>query len=321
MFRIWNDGAMLRRELGRGAVVIDLNDYFYFVQIVEKQGISAAASALAMPKSRLSRHLRQLEERLGVVLIQRTSRQFHITDAGLKLYQHARALIDEMELAEAAMQNKTNQLSGNIRFSCSVGVAQFALRHLIIQFMQANPMVQLSQQVTNQEIDIVATGVDIAIRGHIDPLPDSSLIQRHLASVPWHLFASEAYLARKGIPESPYELAMLESLKVGWQSAQGEWNLHNETGLNVTISHNPVLCCDDIGSLKQAAVQGLGVVALPAYTCREEVRSKTLVRVLPAWHVGEAELTLLMPSRRGLTPQVQALRDFLLHNVNAYLQL
>jgi len=229
-------------------------------------------------------------------------------------------LVDEMELAEAAMQSKDDVLSGRIRFSCSVGTAQYALKDLIVQFLKENPKVEFLQQVTNQTVDIVASGMDLVVRGHHDALPDSSLVQRHLASVPWHLFAGEEYLARKGVPSSPYDLFKQDTLKVGWQSAQGQWNLENDTGLKTSISHQPILCSDDMSTLKSAAIEGLGIVALPAYTCSEEIRQETLTRILPDWTVGKAELSLLMPSRRGLTPAVKALRDFLLKNANPYLQ-
>jgi len=301
--------------------LIDLNDYYYFVQIIEKQGITAAAESLNMPKSRLSRHLKLLEERLQLRLVQRSSRQFHVTDAGLKFYQHARSLIDEMELAEAAMSTKDNELSGRVSFSCSVGVAQYALQELLIQFLNENPKVVLSQQVTNQTVDIISEGLDLAVRGHIDPLPDSSLVQRHLATVPWHLFAGTTYLKKTGEPTSPYDLYDRETLKLGWHSTQGVWNLENDKGLKTSISHTPSLCCDDMATLKYAATQGLGIVALPAYTCREELRGGQLERVLPGWHLGIAELTLLMPSRKGVTPAVKALRDFLLATTDEYLAL
>ncbi|HBA35271.1 MAG TPA: LysR family transcriptional regulator, partial [Gammaproteobacteria bacterium] len=115
--------------------MIDLNDYFYFVHVVEKRGFSPAARALNMPKSRLSRHVSQLEERLDTRLIQRTSRQFKVTETGRVFYQHARALIDEMEAAEAAIQSRKASLSGRVTMSCSVGVAQFAIKELVCEFL------------------------------------------------------------------------------------------------------------------------------------------------------------------------------------------
>ena len=296
--------------------MIDLNDYFYFVHVVEKQGFSPAARALDMPKSRLSRHVSRLEERLDTRLIQRTSRQFKVTESGQVFYRHARALIEEMEAAEAAIQSRKESLTGRVTLSCSVGVAQFAIKDLVFDFLAKHPKVELVQQVTNQAVDLVSSGIDMAIRGHTETLPDSSIIQRHLANVSWQLFASPDFLARTGTPESPDDLLKRQSLKVGWQPVSGHWSLENRDGLKTTVPFSPQLCSDDMVTLKQAAAKGLGIVSMPAYTCRDELKHGSLVRVLPDWVAGKAQLSLLMPSRRVQSPSVRALADYLLSNLN-----
>lgn len=296
--------------------MIDLNDYFYFVHVVEKQGFSQAAKALDIPKSRLSRHITKLEERLDTKLIQRTSRQFNVTETGQIFFQHAKAMLEEMEAAEAAIQSRKTSLSGRVTMSCSVGVAQFALKDLILQFLTDHPKVDLVQQVTNQNIDLVSSGIDMAIRGHTESLPDSSIIQRHLATVAWHLFASPSYLSKTGSPKSPYDLYKRQSLKVGWQPASGHWTLQNKEGLKTTVPFSPQLCSDDMSTLKSAAIDGLGIVSLPAYTCRKEIANEALVRVLPDWVSGKAELSLLMPSRKGQSASVRALSAYLLNNLS-----
>lgn len=296
--------------------MIDLNDYFYFVHVVEKRGFSPAAKALNMHKSRLSRHVSKLEERLDIKLIQRTSRQFNVTEAGQIFYQHARALLDEMEAAEAAIKTKKTVLSGRVTMSCSVGTAQFAIKDLVIQFLSEYPEVELVQQITNESIDLIAAGIDIAIRGHTEALPDSSLIQRHLATVSWHLFASPGYLAATGSPKSPYDLFKRQSLKMGWQPTSGHWTLRNNEGLKTSVPFSPQLCSDDMGTLKNAATEGLGIVSLPAYTCRNEISNGSLVRVLPEWVSGTAQLSLLMPSRKGHSPSVRAFSEYLLNYLN-----
>ncbi|MDA8788750.1 LysR substrate-binding domain-containing protein [Porticoccaceae bacterium] len=296
--------------------MIDLNDYFYFVHVVEKQGFSPAAKALDIPKSRLSRHVSKLEERLDIKLIQRTSRQFKVTEAGQVFYQHAKALLEEMEAAEAAIQSRKSALSGRVTMSCSVGVAQFAIKNLVLQFLADHPKIELVQQVTNQNIDLVSSGIDVAIRGHTDTLPDSSIIQRHLTTVSWYLFASPGYLARTGTPKSPYDLFKRQSLKVGWQPASGHWTLQDKEGLKTMVPFNPQLCSDDMGTLKSAAMEGLGIVSLPAYLCREEIANGSLVRVLPNWISDKAQLSLMTPSRKGQSPSVRKFSEFLLDNLN-----
>ena len=290
---------------------MDLNDYFYFVHVVEKRGFAPAGRALNVPKSRLSRHIQQLEDRLGVRLIQRTSRQFIVTDAGDALYRHARAALDEVDAAEAAIHRKANTLSGTVRLSCSVGVAQFAIRRAVSEFLVANPKVRVVQQVTNESIDLVEAGIDMAIRGHAEPLPDSSLIQSRLTPVNWHLYAGRSYLEQTGVPSSPNELEVHAGLKLGWRPEVGHWTLRDKQDRFATIPFEPRLCSDDMVTLKHAAADGLGVVALPGYVCRDLVETGRLVRILPDWTAGDAQLSLLMPSRRGLPAAVQALADFL----------
>lgn len=290
----------------------DLNDYFYFVHVVEKQGFSAASEALGLPKSRLSRHVRQLEERMDARLIQRTTRQFNVTEIGEVFYRHARAVVDEMQNAENAVERKRNLLSGNVIISCSVGVAQFALKELIARFLADNPLVTVSQQVTNQTIDLVAAGVDLSVRGHSGPLPDSSLVQRPLAHVEWQLFAASGYEDERIAPVHPSDIRDHQTLALGWQSPRGKWDLENDSGEIVVVAITPRLKSDDMSTLKHAAMRGVGIVALPSYACREELATGQLRRVLPNWHAGVAQLSLVAPTRKGQPQAVIALQDFLL---------
>ena len=163
----------------------------------------------------------QLEQRLDTILIQRTTRQSKITELGEVFYKRARAAIDQVELAEAELKRKKNTLSGQVTFSCSVGVAQFALKELIARFMTENPQVTVLQQVTNQNVDLVASGVDMSIRGHAEPLPPSTLIQRRLTVVEWNLFTSSDYPIDE--IETPEDLTNHQTLSLGWQAAGDRW--------------------------------------------------------------------------------------------------
>lgn len=290
---------------------IDLNDYFYFVHVVEKGGFTRASESLGIPKSRLSRHIAQLESRLDTSLIQRTTRQSKLTELGEVFYQRARAVVDQVELAEAEVKRKKNSLQGNVTLSCSVGVAQFALKELIARFIADNPQVSVLQQVTNQNIDLIASGVDMSIRGHTDPLPDSNLIQRLLCVVEWHLFTAPKYLADQKPITKPADLISQQALSLGWQAPGNHWRLEHKTGTKETIQITPRLKSEDMTTLKKAASEGLGIVALPAYTCREELASGQLVKVLPEWYAGHAKLSLIMPQRSGFAAPVVALQKFL----------
>ncbi|MAM69563.1 MAG: LysR family transcriptional regulator [Gammaproteobacteria bacterium] len=288
---------------------IDLNDYYYFVHVVEKGGFTRASESLGIPKSRLSRHIVQLEERLDTILIQRTTRQSKITESGEVFYRRARTVVDQVELAEAELKRKKNTLSGQVTLSCSVGVAQFALKELIARFMTDNPQITVLQQVTNQNIDLIASGVDMSIRGHTGFLPDSTLIQRSLAVVEWSLFTSPDYPVNK--IATPQDLKSHQTLSLGWQGHGGRWRLEHKSGMKEEIRITPRLKSDDMATLKEAAGEGLGIVALPAYTCRDELASGKLIKVLPEWHAGQANLSLMMPRKSGFDAPVVALQEFL----------
>ena len=155
-------------------------------------------------------------------------------------------------------------------------------------------------------------GFDVCIRGHSTFLPSSSLIQRHLVDIPWHLFAGPRYLARKGTPEKPEDLVAHAGVGLRHPDEQHAWSLtrDGQPDKTATIPYVPRLQSDDMGTLKVAATT-LGIVALPGYVGRKEVLSGLLVRVLPQWHAGIATLSVLMPSRRGLLPSVRVFTDFL----------
>jgi len=290
---------------------VDLNDYFYFVQVVEKKGYTAAAKALHMPKSRLSRHVAQLEDRLGVRLLQRTSRNVAVTEEGNRFYQHARKLVDALELAESAMDNRSGSLSGKVVISCSTGVAQFALLDIVTEFARQHPAVLVEQRVTNSTVDLVAEGIDIAIRGHSRDLPDSSLVQRLITEVEWRFYCSPDYLEQTGQLESPRDLANCRFLKAGRTGAKNAVSLHHKDGFVTDQNTHIALCSEDMSTIRQAAIVGLGVTALPDYVCEAAVQAGQLIRVLPDWVSQSARLSLLMPSRLGVPAHTKALADYI----------
>ena len=284
----------------------DLNDYGYFFHVVEQRGFAPAGRALGIPKSRISRHIQQLEARLGARLIQRTSRQFAITDAGIEFFRHAKAVIEEVHAAEVAIKHRSEALTGKVRISCSPGVAQFALEALVSDFLRQHPKVEIGQFVTNELVNLIDAGLDLAIRGHVENLPDSSLIQKRVAKVEWRLFASPRYVDDVGPLVTPDDLKGHNGLCLGWRNDIGQWKLHSNPENSKTIQFIPRLSSDDMVTLKEACAAGLGIVSLPTYVCEQDVKIGRLVGILPEWISGEATLSLLQPSRRGAPPAVNA---------------
>lgn len=302
--------------------MIDLNDVYYFAKVVEHQGITAAARVLDVPKSNISRRILALEAALGARLIQRTSRRFVITEIGVEFHRHALAMLVEAEAAESVVRTRTAEPSGTIRFTCSVAVAQLVLATLIPRFMATYPRVRIVEHATNRHVDLVHEGFDMGLRAHMGPLPDSSLVQRPLAQIPWYLFASPGYLRRKGVPSAPEELARHDAIALGATQDAYVWQLRDVRHADQThaVPYSPSLVSDDMATLKAAACEGVGIVALPGYVGRAEITAGKLVRVLPQWIVGVATLTLLMPSRRGLLPSVRTFAEYLAEHVPTVVQ-
>lgn len=298
---------------------MDLNDAFYFVQVVEKGGFSAAARFLNIPKSRLSRRVRLLEDELGVRLLQRTSRIVTTTEIGEEYYRHARDALAQFETAETAVRRRTNTIGGTVTVSCSVGMAQFGLDQILPRFLLDNPGVTVVQRASNQMEDLIKGGIDVAIRGHMDTLPDSSLIQVRLARVEWHLFGSPEYVDALGSVNEPGALANQTALVLGRPRDTHQWLLTDESGQTASVPCNVRCASDDMLTLKNAAEMSLGLVALPSYVCRSEIDSGTLVRVLPNWTAGRPQISLLMPTRRGMLPAVEAFLDCVKQDLPAVL--
>ena len=292
--------------------VLDLNDFFNFVQVVDRGGFTAAGRTLRIPKSTLSHRVQQLEANLGVRLLNRTSRRFAMTDAGEEFYRHAVMMLREAELAETAIRHRLSEPTGTVRCTAAVATMQFAMRDIVADFLLRYPKVNVVAHATDQNVDIVGENYDVAIRAHTDPLPDSTLVQRSLTPAPWFLFAGSVYLDAKETPQTPQDLRSHPSLFMMRKGLAPVWRLrHSRKAQEVVMSLAPRLSSDDMIGLKHAAIAGLGVVALPGYVCRDEVRSGALRRVLPAWLAGDSTITALIPYRQGLLPSVRVFLDHL----------
>ena len=293
--------------------MLDLNDFFLLVQVVDRGGFTAAGRTLRMPKSTLSHRIQQLETNLGVRLLNRTSRRFGMTDAGQEFYRHAVAMLREAEQAETAIRHRLSEPTGIVRCTAGLVTMQFAMGDIVADFLLRYPKVNVVAHATDHYVDIVGENYDVAVRAHSDPLPDSTLVQRTLAPAPWFLFAGSAYLDADDAPQTPQDLQKCPSLFMMRTGVAPVWRLRHSSKVKneVVIPLTPRLLSDDMIALKRAAIAGLGVVALPGYVCREDVRSGALRRVLPSWLAGDSMFTALIAYRQGLLPSVRVFVDYL----------
>ncbi|HDR8966566.1 LysR family transcriptional regulator [Burkholderia vietnamiensis] len=289
----------------------DLNDLYYFVQVVEHGGFAPAGRALNLPKSKLSRRVALLEARLGMRLIQRSTRRFTVTDVGQTYYAHCRAMLVEADAADEAIALLHEEPRGIVRVSCPVALLDSLAGAMIAAFMVACPHVEIHLEATNRRVDVVGEGIDVAIRVRPPPLEDSDLALRVLAERGQCLVASPALLREHGAPAVPADLTRLPSLDHGLPQAAHVWRLRGPDQAQAEIHHQPRLVTGGMLALRAAAVAGVGVVQLPTMMVRDELARGELVNVLPDWAPRREIVHAVFASRRGLLPGVRALLDFL----------
>lgn len=289
----------------------DLNDLYYFVQVVEHGGFAPAGRALNMPKSKLSRRVALLEARLGMRLIQRSTRRSTVTDVGQTYYAHCRAMLVEADAADEAIALLHEEPRGIVRVSCPVALLDSLAGAMIAAFMVACPHVEIHLEATNRRVDVVGEGIDVAIRVRPPPLEDSDLALRVLAERGQCLVASPALLREHGAPAVPADLTRMPSLDHGLPQAAHVWRLRGPDQAHAEIHHQPRLVTGGMLALRAAAVAGVGVVQLPTMMVRDELARGELVNVLPDWAPRREIVHAVFASRRGLLPGVRALLDFL----------
>ncbi|WP_225765481.1 LysR family transcriptional regulator [Stenotrophomonas sp. Marseille-Q4652] len=289
----------------------DLNDLYYFAKVVEHGGFAAAGRALGEPKSKLSRRVALLEERLGVRLIQRSTRRFSVTEAGQTFHSHVQAMLVEAEAATEAIELTRSQPRGTVRLSCPTTLLDFGVGRMLAGFMATCPDVQLQLEATNRRVDVIAEGLDLAIRVRPPPLQDSELVLRVLGERRQVLVASPDLLARHGTPQGPADLGQLPSLALGQPQDEHVWRLLGPDGAVAEVPYRPRLVTRGMLALREAACAGVGVVQLPRMIVHDALGKGRLVHLLPDWAPPQELIHLVFPSRRGLLPSVRALVDHL----------
>ena len=208
----------------------DLNDLYFFAQVVDHNGFAAAARALGMPRSRLSRRIGLLEERLGVRLIQRSTRRFAVTEIGRGYYRHCIAMLVEADAAQEAIERVRAEPQGIVRVSCPSPLLYFQVGEMVVRFMAERPKVEVHLESTSRPVDVIREGFDVAIRARFPPLEQSDLVMKVLAESPQRLVATPAVLKALSHPFVPADLSTLPSLAWGPSHQDHEWFLEGPSG-------------------------------------------------------------------------------------------
>lgn len=289
----------------------DLNDLYYYTQVVEHGGFAPAERALGIPKSKLSRRIAHLEDRLGVRLIQRSTRHFSVTEIGQTFLAHCKAMLVEAESALNAIEFTRSEPRGVVRLACPVALLDTRVGEMIADFMVQFPGVDVHLEATNRRVDLLAENIDVAIRVRPPPLEDSDLVMRVLAERRQCLVASPALLERLGMPQAPDDLPSLPSLELGTPQNDYAWTLLGPEGATAVVPHRPRLVTRGMLTLRSAALAGVGIVQLPKMMVLEHCEDGSLVHVLPGWAPRHEIIHAVFPTRRGLLPSVRSLIDYL----------
>jgi DNA-binding transcriptional LysR family regulator len=289
----------------------DLNDLVFFAAVVEQGGFSAASRTLSLPKSTVSRHISQLEARLGVRLLERSTRHFRVTDAGSAYYARCRAILADVELAEQDLAFLRSAPSGLVRISAPLGMSQFALARILPAFMARYPLVRVVVVASDKPMDLFEDKIDIAIRARTQ-LRDEMLTMRKLGKSFLVFVASPTFAAEHAITDDLQRVVNLPFLSSRDTVARQPWTvIHTGTGQKQTLSVEPRLFCSDFNVVREAAVAGLGVAILPIEAALPAISQGRLTRILPSWQSEDVTIHLVFTARQRLTPATRLLIEHL----------
>jgi DNA-binding transcriptional LysR family regulator len=286
--------------------MLDLNDIMVFARVVEAGSFTAAARLLGIPKTTVSRRVAALEREVGVRLLQRTTRSLNTTDAGRLYYEESSRALRTIEDANSRLAEGRAEPVGTIRISAPVGFGSHFLTGAALDFLDAHPKTRVELHLTDDRLNLVESGIDLAFRTGI--LPDSALIARKLGSAHRILCASPDYLARHGVPEGPADLTRHHCVIAGPSAAGAHWVLDGPHGQE-TVTVSGRFAANEMRAVIAATIAGYGIAQLPHRTAEAPIRQGQLRRVLAGYATPVGGVYAVYPSSRHLSPLVKAFID------------
>ena len=279
-----------------------------FVRTAQAGSLSAAAQAMGLSKSTVSKHLSALEEHLGVLLMNRTTRRLSLTELGVAYRDHAQRILAEIEETELAIQEHTVEPKGRLRINAPMSFGIGHIAPLLPGFMTAHPRVEVELVLDDRRVDLIEEGYDLAIR--IGRLDDSTLIARRLAAVHFICAAADSYLARRRPITRPEDLAGHNCLRYSLNRQPSEWRF-DRAGEGLAVKVAGTLTANNGEALREAAVSGLGVVFQPAFIVGADIASGRLVPLLTDWGTPVIDIHAVFPEQRRLQPKLRRFVDYM----------
>ena len=288
---------------------IDYNDLVVFLRVVDAGSFTQGARTLGVPKSSVTRSIARLERTMGVRLLQRTTRQRGVTDAGRALYDRIHGALSVVDDATAAVRELGTEPSGLIRMTAPSDIALAAsLPRIINAFVERYPRIQVDVSLTGRVVDFIAEGFDLAVRA--GPLADSSLVARRVMVGTIGLFVARTYLETRGKPKRIADLASHDCVLFRARSGRATWRLSGKDGV-VAVDVTGTIMTDDMPFALATVRLGRGIGLLPVEVVRAIVPRGELVRLFPDYGVEGVMLSIVMPSAAFVPSRVGLLRDFL----------
>jgi DNA-binding transcriptional LysR family regulator len=284
----------------------DLNDLFAFAKVVQHGGFSAAARALHVTKSSLSKRVARLEEHYAARLIERSTRGFRVTPIGRAVNEQCEAMVAAAEAAAVVAAEAVAVPKGTVRVACPPALLPNILTPILLGFMAAYPEVRLALAVSNRRVDLVEEGFDVAIRVRERLDTDQDLVMHRLGVSRRILVANPAHLSRRSQVHAVADLPNGPLLTSRDEVIAERWTLWHQDGEEVFADFTPRLACSDQQILLEAALDGTGIALLPEIYAREALSSRRLVHVLPAWRAPDSIVHMVFTSRRGMMPATRA---------------
>jgi len=280
-----------------------------FARTVEEGGFSAAARALHLTPSAVSKQISRLEDRLGMRLLNRTTRQISLTEEGREFYERCVRVLAEIEEAEQWILESRDTVRGTLRVSATVAFAKRHVLPLVPEFLGRYPDLRVHLEVTDRFVDLVEEGVDVAIR-FSEQIVDPSLVARPLAPNRRVVCAAPAYLERHGAPETPEQLLEHNCLRLYTVSTFNEWEFQGTEGGGV-LAVKGNFETNSADALYHAALAGIGIARLGTFLVAPDLKAGRLVRLLPGYEHRKSSILAVFPKRQNLSPKVRAFVDFL----------
>jgi DNA-binding transcriptional LysR family regulator len=287
---------------------MDLNDIVVFTKVVETRSFTGAAEQLGLPKSTVSRKLAQLEERLGVRLVQRTTRKLALTDIGQAYYERCARIVADIHEAEQLVTDMQATPRGRVRVTAPVDLSSRYLGAIIADFLSQHSDVNVELEANDRVVDMIEESYDVAVR--FGSLPESTLIARRLCEIRAVMCVSPAYLRRRGTPQHVEDLDDHDRVLFAPSLRTQTWVLLNGDA-SYEFARPAKFASNNIGAVRQAALAGAGIAMLTDFEVADDIAGGALIRVLPEWQSRPIEVHAVYPARQNLPPRLALFLDHL----------